>query len=445
MEQHDFQAERHNREISWLNTEKTPVAADPRRVPVDPASVVRCDATTRVLWGGRIFDGTGAEPYEGTVLINGNRIAAITPPDAKEWPADAEVIDVSGQTVLPGLIDLHTHLTYHEPDVQVAQAQSLSDATLRASERLRYYLECGITSVRDAGSHDDVPFRLKAWVSQHRVLGPRVFAAGCLITGVGGHGAEGLDAVSPKVGKIREASGPDDWRNAAREQFKKGADVIKIASHFSREEVAAVVDEAHSLGLKVMCDAETFYIQWAVEAGVDVIEHPLPRTDATIELMAEMNTEAVPTLVPYMIIFDQRGGYFNSTSRRFTFSKEDNLDVVRRMRRAGVKIGVGTDLVWDWFRYLPGAYIEELRQFVKAGFTNQEALVAATATGAEILDMAHELGTIEPGKLADITVVDGCPDISLEDLQNVRTVIRDGCTVIRDGRVFVPRHEPRSW
>jgi imidazolonepropionase-like amidohydrolase len=95
----------------------------------------------------------------------------------------------------------------------------------------------------------------------------------------------------------------------------------------------------------VGCDAETFYIHWAVEAGVDVIEHPLPRTDETIQLMARKGTESVPTLVPYDYIFDQWGGYFGSTSRRFTFSKEANLEVLRRMKRAGIKMGIGTDLV----------------------------------------------------------------------------------------------------
>jgi imidazolonepropionase-like amidohydrolase len=105
-----------------------------------------------------------------------------------------------------------------------------------------------------------------------------------------------------------QASGPDDWREAVREQFKRGADVIKLASHYSREEIAAAVDEAHALGLKVAVDAETFYIQWAVEAGADTIEHPLPRTDETIRLMAEKGTQAVPTLIPYIYIFDLAGG-----------------------------------------------------------------------------------------------------------------------------------------
>jgi len=124
---------------------------------------------------------------------------------------------------------------------------------------------------RTAG-HWNVPFRIKEWVAQSRVPGPRVFPVGQLITGTGGYGAEGLD---PIYGAVREVSGPDAWRDVVRGQFKRGADVIKLASHFSREEVAAAISEAHALGLKVCVDAETIYIQWAVEAGADDIEHPL--------------------------------------------------------------------------------------------------------------------------------------------------------------------------
>ena len=391
-----------------------------------------------------MFSGVAGEGVtEATIVVKGNRIEKVLPPGDTNWPGDAAVRDVTGHTVMPGLIDLHTHMTYTEPGLPLDVSQSGADSTLRAIERLRFMAECGITSLRDAASHEDIPFRLKAWVAQGRLPLPRIFAVGRLITGTGGHGAEGLGPLSTQTGKIREASGPDDWRNAVRQEFKKGADVIKVASHFTREEIAAAVDEAHTLGLKVMCDAETFYIQWAVEAGVDTIEHPLPRTDETIKLMAERGTQAVPTLIPYVFIFDLYGGYFGSTSRRFTFSKDANLDVVRRMRRAGVKLGIGTDLVMDWFRHLPHAYIEELRLFTQAGFSKTEVLETATRVNAEILDMDHLLGTVEPGKLADILVVAGRPDENLDDLQKVHTVVRDGEVIVENGDLRWPRHEGR--
>jgi imidazolonepropionase-like amidohydrolase len=419
----------------------TLVSDDPRRVPVPPGP--RGPEGTLVLRGGRVFDGTGAAPREMSLVIERNKIARLVPPGASDWPSEARVLDVSGKTVLPGLTDLHTHLTYTEPGIPIEQAASPGAAALRAVERLRYYIESGITSVRDTGSLGDVPFRLKEWVAQNRLAGPRVFPAGQLITATGGHGAEGLGPTHILYQAIREASGPDDFREAVREQFKRGADFIKLASHFSRDEIRAAVEEAHALGIKVTVDAETFYVQWAVEAGADCIEHPLPRSDETIRLMAQKGTAAVPTLVPYIYIFDQSGGYFHSTSRRFTFSKEANLEMLRRLKAAGIRLGVGTDLVMDWFRFLPQPYLTELKQFVAAGYGAAEALVAATRTNAEILDMADRLGTLEPGKLADVLVVGGRPDVNLDDLLRVELVIRDGYLVVEGGTVKIPRHAPK--
>ncbi len=418
----------------------THTSDDPRHVPMPPGAGGPDGIT--VLRGGRIFDGTGAPARAATLVLEGNEIRSVLAPSDAGWPAEARVLDVSGMTVLPGLIDMHTHLDYTEPDVPVEHAVNPAHATLRAVERLRYFIESGITSVRDTGSKYDVPFRLKEFVADNRIPGPRIFAAGQLITATGGHGAEGLTPRTQLYGAVREASGPDDWREAVRENFKNGADFIKIASHFSEAEIRAAVEEAHALGLRVTVDAETFYIGWAVEAGVDSVEHPLPRTDEVIRMMADKRVDSVPTLIPYSYIFDLSGGYFGSTSRRFSFSHEANLDVLRRMKTAGVRMGVGTDLVMNWFRYLPTAYIRELEFFVEGGYSKPEALVAATRDGAEILGMDDKLGTLEPGKLADVLVVKGNPDEDLRALANVELVFRDGYVIVEGGRVFVPRHVP---
>jgi imidazolonepropionase-like amidohydrolase len=420
----------------------TTTTDDPRRVPV-PAGYLVPEGSI-VVRGGRIWDGTGAAARPGTVVIVGNRITAILPPGATDWPKGAKVLDATGKTVLPGLIDLHTHLDYQLPGTSPTEAFHPAAGALRGIERLRYYIESGITTVRDVGSMGDTPFLLKEWVAQGRVVGPRVYAAGSLISGRAGHGAEVDLEGSRPLPSIREAAGPDDWREAVREQFRKGADVIKISSHFSEAEVKAAVEEAHELGLKVTADAETFYIERAVRAGVDMIEHPLPRSDETIRLMAEKGVQSDPTLIPYLIIFRSSGGYFGSTSRRFTFSAEANLATVKKMKDAGVTLGIGTDLVTDWFHQLPWPYLEEMRQFVSLGYTVPEVLGIATRVNAELLDMGDRLGTLEPGKLADVLVVGGNPDQRIEDLNNVDLVIRDGRLQVQGGQVVIPKHLPAA-
>src|SRR5438093_1915093 len=420
---------------------KTPVSDDPRRTVVKPGP--RGPEGTVVLRNGRIFDGTGAPAREGTLVIERNKVVKILPPGSTDWPKDAHVVDVSGKTVLPGLIDLHTHLTYPLNQEDIGVAMNDADATLRAVEKLRYFIESGITSVRDVGSKGDVTFRLKVWVAENRIAGPRVFPAGAFITGEGGHSTENTpDEIIGLMGATRLASGPDDWRQAVREQFHKGADVIKLGSHFSAEEVKAAVTEAHELGLKVTVDAETFYIQRAVEAGADTIEHPLPRSEETIQLMAKKGVAADATLIPYQIIFDEWGGYFGSTSRRFTFSKDANLEMLKRLRKAGIKCGIGTDLILHWYRYMPWPYITELKQVVAVGGTASDALMAATKTNSEILDMDDRLGTLQPGKLADVLVVAGRPDVNLDDLAKVDLVIRDGYIELQGGQTVIGRHTP---
>jgi imidazolonepropionase-like amidohydrolase len=390
------------------------------------------------LTGGRIFDGTGATVRNGTVVIERNKIKAILPPDSTAWPGDARVIDVAGKTVMPGLIDMHTHITEAMPPIDDGPTVVSNEAinTLHAVERLRFYIENGITSVRDLGSHGDIPFRLKEFLSQNRIPGPRLFPAGQEITGTGGHPTEGMHMNNPLVNAERAVDGPDAWRKAVREQYNKGADLISTTNVFSREEIATAVEEAHALGIKVSVDAGVhswgsswatglYYLEWAVEAGVDVVEHMGARTDETIRLMAEKGIASVPT-ARHAEAMDQ------------IMAGDTVIELIEKQRRAGIKMGVGTDE--GGTDGLPDSYIVQLRYLVEAGYSVPEALVAATKTGAEILDMDDKLGTLEPGKLADITVIDGTPDANLADLANVDLVIRDGYIVVQDGRVFVLPH-----
>ncbi len=423
---------------AWIDESAT-TTDDPRRVPIAPGQ--QGPEGTLVLTGGRIFDGTGAAVRSGTIVIERNRITRILPSGATDWPQDAQVIDVAGKTIMPGLIALHEHMTeagrLSGPTVVSNEAIN----TLKSVERLRFYIESGITSIRDLASHGDIPFRIKEFVSENRIPGPRVFAAGQIISSTGGHGNNGMHMNDPMFNAERAVDGPVAWRKAVREQFNKGADVIKLASHYSREEIQAAVEEAHALGMKVTVDAEAFYVLWAVEAGVDCVEHLQPRSDEALRLMAEKGTESVPTIIPFMRSQDREGGEYGSPTNRYTVTRESIMELFRKQKSAGIRMGIGLDMGSNVIS-LPNTYIQELKYFVQGGYSISEALVAATKAGAEILDMDDKLGTIAEGKLADVIVIDGRPDKDLDDLANVDLVVRDGYIVVKDGRVFVPRHVP---
>ena len=404
-----------------------------------------------VLVGGRLFDGTGAPARPATIVVQGKTISAVLKPGETNWPADAVVHDIAGKTVMPGLIDLHTHLTFldvNDMSVYTNGNSSGAESVMRGLRRMAIHLQAGVTSVRDVASHGDAPFVLKRLQASGEIQGPRIFTAGQLITQAGGHGA--LHAITsgyPEVANgnpnamVRIASGPDQWREAVRIQFAKGADVIKLASEYTQEEITAAVDEAHSLGLPVTVDAETQYIDMAIKAGVDSIEHPLPRSDEAVALMAKRGIASVPTLVTYRIIQRNSGGYYGSTSRRFELNEDTIVAMAQKMRKAGVKMGIGLDLIVQYPEFMPGAYINELETFNEIGFTKAEALVAATKTSAEIMHMGDRLGTIEVGKLADIIVVDGNPDEDFNALRKVRTAFVNGRLMLQEGRIYKPAHE----
>jgi imidazolonepropionase-like amidohydrolase len=421
----------------------TETTNDLRRVPMpkgfgDPKGSI-------LVRNARLFDGTGAPARPAAILIEGSHIAKIADSErALTLKKDVQIIDAGGKTVMPGLIDLHAHLTYLErPGLAGPVSEdSQSDAALRGVERMRYFIESGITSVRDVGSHGMAPYQLKVWQYLGRIPGPRMFVAGQLIVGTGGHGTESFTfhtAPQYPESQVYEANGADGFRAAVRLQFKRGADLIKLASHFDPEEVKAAVDEAHRLGLRVTVDSETIFTDMAVAAGVDCVEHPLPRSDETVQLMASKNICGDVTLVAYQYILDS-GGYFFSTSRRFTLTNNATFAMARKMKDAGVKLGVGTDLFYALYKSLPEPYIQELRNFTQLGYSPAEALVAGTRTNSEILGMSDRLGTLEVGKLADLIMIDGRPDEKLEDLRKVDTVMQNGSIVVRDGRIFVPRH-----
>ncbi len=410
---------------------------DPRRIPRKPAAK---KSKITVLRGGRVFDAVSAAARSATVVIEDNHIRAILPASSTDWPTEARVIDVTGETVMPGLIDMHVHLTYPDSDANIDEQGSAVDGAMRGTRNLRWLIESGFTSVRDLNGVGEAPYVLAQWSADNAIPAPRVFTAGHIITGTGGHATE--RPLTPTHGHdyAIEVNGADAWRGAVRQVFKDGASVIKIASHFAPDEVEAAVDEAHRLGLKVTCDCEGIYTEMAVKAGIDMIEHPLPRTDATITLMAKNHTASVPTLQVYQNVIDRNGGFYGSTSRRFAMTSQDDFDVFKKMKAAGIAMGVGTDTIGDANKMIPNVYIAELKWFVKGGYSLADTLKAATIVNARLLDMDDKIGSLEAGKLADILVVRGNPDQSLDDLQKVDLVIKDGIFYVENGQLVTPRH-----
>jgi imidazolonepropionase-like amidohydrolase len=419
---------------------------------------VRLEAQTpeapTVIRGGTLIDGTGREPQnDAVVVVTDDRFSAVGVRGDVEIPRDARVIEARGMFLIPGLIELHDHMTTET--TFMSAIEDVVDGTIAAVQHLKLELYAGITTARDVGSMGDVPFKMRDAILRGELEGPRVFVAGEAIHATGGHGDEGypLDkdlylktlklspySLAPSRGKGPEGPvGPWEWRGAVRRQIHRGADLIKVMSNFTPEEIQAAVDEAHQLGFRVTTDSNTVYTKWAVEAGVDSVEHPMPRDDETIRMMAEKGIYSVPTLIAYELIFEEDGGYYWSLHRRDFFGdagrnaglyRERNLDVFRRMHRAGVKMGVGTDIFGDLRSQIPTNYIRELQLMVEGGYSPMEALVAATRIGAEVIGVERDIGTVEVGKLADLVVLAENP---LKDFE----AIRSRRLVMKDGRIFV--------
>ena len=388
----------------------------------------------------RLFDGTGAPPQAGVdVLLEGGRLAAVGRNAAPR--AGAEVIDLGGRTLMPGLIDCHVHLTFLGNPDEAAQAASTPAPVFawNAAENARRALEAGVTAVRDLGARDLVSILLRDAVAAGRLPGPRIRAAGSAICMTGGHGWW--------IG--READGADEVRRAVREQLRAGADCIKLIAtggvmtprvdprspQLTEEELRAGVEEAHKAFVKVGSHAQaTAGIKNAVRAGVDSIEHGIYLDDEVIEEMRARGTFLVPTLVAPENIsrYGLAAGipaYMVEKSDRI---REAHRESFRKAARAGVRIAMGTDAGTPFNRH--GANAEEVALMVECGLSPQDALVAATRNAAELLDILAETGTVEPGKAADLLIVDGdlLGDVRvLCGPQRIAGVLRNGAWVRR--------------
>jgi len=375
---------------------------------------------TRIVFsGGKVFDGNGTPAESGDVVIEGGRIVEV----GIGLDGD-EVVDATGHTVLPGLFDCHTHIMFSGIDLVRQLNTPFSLPFYEAIGNLRATLACGITSVRDAMGAD---LGVAEAVRRGLVPGPRMQIAINMVSQTGGHNDDwmacGLDVPLMAHPGIPNAvgDGPAELRTIVRSLIRHGADVIKIATsggvlsprsnpqhgHFRDEEVAMVVAEAAAAGISVMSHAQaTEGILVAARNGVRSIEHGIFLTEEAIDVMLANGTWLVPTLVaPRMVLKAAASGVSISDhilAKAADVSVQHDLSV-RAAIAAGVPIAMGTDSGVGPH----GDNLDELTLMVECGLTPAGALHAATRSAAELLGVADQLGTLEPGKRADLVLVRG--------------------------------------
>ena len=408
-------------------------------MPVIDKSVGPAAQNPLILWGARLIDGRGAVQERAIVVITGSTITDVGPAERERPPG---AIDLTGRTMLPGLVDAHVHLSSHlERSPEFGPRNVLKGEPPRPRElgyfilakAARAFLDAGITTVRDVGSYDDEALALREAIRLGLVEGPRVLTCGRIVS-----------ATAPG-GRIfgtmyREADGADEMRKAVREQIRRGADFIKVMATGARSvvdedpepaqltqpELHAAVEEAHRMGLRVAAHAEGLGgARLAVEEGVDTIEHGLSlhRYPQLLDQMAERGIVLVPTLTT-----------FHDLAERFTTDfapklveqakrqLEDAYRTLTAAASAGVPLAMGHD------SGPPGDDAVELVRMVQGGLSPLDAITAGTSGSARALGL-DDAGAVTPGKRADLLVVDGNPLEGigiLRERSRIWLVIKDG-------------------
>ncbi len=364
---------------------------------------------------------------DGFVHLKEGRIAAVGP--RTQAPQGAETLDTGGKTLMPGLMNCHAHLSWD--GIHDLSQQSMYDPpeirAYKAAGNMLKSLKSGITLVRDLGVHDANLFAKQA-VAQGIFPGPRLMVSGAAIIQTGGH----------TYWVCREATGADEMRRAVREQVRGGADLIKImACHdrleFTDEELHAVIDEVHRMGVPITAHATyDACIRRVAEFGIDCIEHGGSMSDETIQLLLDRKLPVVTTFSALVIQADEEVARaygipeWKIAERKRAIADRTRFDGLLRAAKAGVPIVFGTDAGSPAVEH--DKIVPELRFMVEIGVCPDamDALRAITARAAVLNGMGDRLGTLEPGKLADMIVVDGKPDEELGALERVEMTFIDG-------------------
>ena len=398
-----------------------------------------------VIRAGSLIDGTSDEARKSQLIfIRGERIEKVVDAGAA-IPAAAKVIDLSNATVLPGLIDAHTHIFLwgENPekggyDANILKA-GIALRAARATFACRRALEQGFTTLRDleteGAGYGDV--EIKQAIGEGTIPGPRLFVATRGISSTGGYNLEGYAPELQMPKGVQIVDGPVEARKAAREQLDHGADWMKVymthrswvdkkGNLFSQptltvEELKAIVDEAHGWGKKVACHAYNGTgLQRALDGGCDSIEHGLEITDAQIAQMAKQGTWYCPTLAPY---YGDWAKEDTPEGKRDRKRAEVHGASVQKAVKAGIKIVYGTDIGGiEWTEPMA----QEFPYLTQFGLSAMDAIHAATSRAADMLDEKGELGVLAPGAFADVIAVNGDPVKDVKELANVKFVMKGG-------------------
>jgi len=387
-------------------------------------------AATKAIKAGKVIDANGKVIANAVIVIDNDRITSVT---TGAPPAGAEVIDLSRYTIIPGLIDVHTHMTYFwdrtpgtRPLGQPRRPAGVT--TVLAADNARRTLETGVTTIRDLGAGNEVDYAMRDLINMGKMVGPRMFVSG-----------QGLSA-----GRGGGPPNPEQFRQLAEARIAAGSDWVKVfgsrgsyqsvdtTQTVTFEEMKAAVDAAHAKNRRVAIHSYgPSGVKDAVRAGADSVEHGVDLDDATIAEMVTRGTVWVPTIDHNRYYVDAKDefGFAPDTIPPLQAYIEKNLESTRRAHKAGVKIAMGSDAVYTMF----GQNTRELAWFVKAGMSPAQALAAATTVPAALLGMEKSLGAVAPGFFADLVAVEGNP------LADVNAVINGVRWVMKGGEVVVDR------